>query len=477
MKRKVEDWTRPEQNSLRLLPFGPGRVGDLSARASLPALLVAFCCWVFQILVRYTFFMTSARPSPPHQRWLPVVLAAGLLVSLWQILKGLSLKPALYPLMTNLFTYADGPVRRGFFPTLMAPFQNGNFDQLMMSMTVRHLLFLAVLLGYALYFLTRLWQSGSEHNARLAVFMLFLASPVLPLLAALNGYADSAIVLGLIALQALLIRQKTAAAGLLLTALVLVHEMVLPLAIPLWLAAAVWAPSRTDRKKLLLVLGSCLVVITAYLAWTAHFQNQFYPVAAARCETQIPLDHPHYQTAEGQEIWSTYCSRQMRATLASDFVPLRLIVLPFFWLAYGLFPLVLLLLWFGQTSRTTLRTGLALLLLLAMPYALVMIAWDIDRFIMLACVTGWLLLDRWLSLHPAPNPSRALWVSCAALTAFQLAMSYPAIDVYGQARVISPQLERAYLIDPRSWTLPVIEKAGLFTPPFLDPKTCIDPRC
>lgn len=398
-------------------------------------------------------------------------------MSLWQILKGLSLKPALYPIMTGLFTYADGPVRRGFLPTLTALFQTGDLAQLMTILTVRHLLLLGALAGYALYFLATLWQDGRENTSRLALFVLFLASPVLPMLAALNGYADSAIVLGLIALQALLIRQQTAAAGLLLAVLVLIHEMVLPLAIPLWLAAVVWAPTRTDRKKLLLVLGSCLVVITAYLAWTAHFQNQFYPIAAARCETQIPFDHPHYQTAEGKEIWSLYCSRQMRATLASDFVPLRLIVLPFFWMVYGLFPLALLLLWFGQTRRSTFKTGLGLLPLLAMPYALVMIAWDTDRFIMLACVTEWLLLDRWLTLQPAPSPSRALWVSCAALTAFQLAMSYPGIDVYGQARVISPQTERAYLIDPRSWTLPVIEKAGLFTPPFLDPKTCIDPRC
>lgn len=33
---KVEDWTRPGKNSLRLLPFGPDRVGDNPARANLP---------------------------------------------------------------------------------------------------------------------------------------------------------------------------------------------------------------------------------------------------------------------------------------------------------------------------------------------------------------------------------------------------------------------------------------------------------
>jgi len=36
VEAEVEDWTRPGKNSLRLLPFGPDRVGDNPARANLP---------------------------------------------------------------------------------------------------------------------------------------------------------------------------------------------------------------------------------------------------------------------------------------------------------------------------------------------------------------------------------------------------------------------------------------------------------
>lgn len=36
VERKVEGRTRPEANSLRLLPFGPDRIGEAIARADLP---------------------------------------------------------------------------------------------------------------------------------------------------------------------------------------------------------------------------------------------------------------------------------------------------------------------------------------------------------------------------------------------------------------------------------------------------------
>jgi hypothetical protein len=404
--------------------------------------------------------------SPAPTRLLPFVLMLSTLGIGLQILKGLSLETGLYPLLTSLFTYVDGPIRRGLLPSLMHLAGVNGLDEMAAALSLRHFVLLGVLTLCLLGIMVRHWQAEGATGPRLLLYVLFLASPVLPLLAALNGYADILVVLGLLALHKLLNSKRDLAAAGLLLLLVLVHEMVLPLALPLWLFAIGFADSSARRWRLIKILAATLLLITGYLMVTAQTQSSLAELAQTRCESERPSAHPQVE-----EIWDVYCHRQMTATLASDFVPARLIVLPFFWLSYGLFPFLLLLLWYGQTRRGGWRSGLVTLPLLFMPYALVTIAWDTDRFIMLSCVTGWLLLDGWLEKQPAPvlpAPGRVLVLG---LTLFQIALNYPALDVYGQYRLLPPSLAQCVLIDPRLWTLPLLQELGLMIPPFLDPAT------
>lgn len=400
------------------------------------------------------------------------------LVIVWQIFKGLSVYPGLYPLMTSLFTYADGPVRRGLLPSLMQLFGwQGVNEAMVMALTIRHLAVMGLLAAVFAGMAKQLWQHERWTGPRFVLFILLIASPVLPMLASLNGYSDGLIILGLFAMQVLLNKERFFSAAFLLMGLVLLHEMVLPLALPLWLATLYWAKATATRKRILLVLVGMLVLCTGYLALSTHVQNQLLEVAKERCQTERPFWHPHIQTVQGDEIWQIYCPRQMRATLKTDFVPLRLIVLPFFWLCYGIFQAMLVLLWYGQTRRSSSRiTGLVLLPLLFMPYVLVTIAWDNDRFIMLASVTGWLLLDRWLALQPSPPLTRAGQGLVTLLLAVQLAMTYPAIGIYGQYRIMSPELSDRLLINPSNWTIPLLKRLGLVIPGALDPANSVDPR-
>lgn len=388
-----------------------------------------------------------------------------------QVLKGLSLEPSPYPLLLTLFSFFDGPVRRSLLPTAYKLLGITTLDSSARAIAVVHFVMTA---GLVVALLGLFWQRLSEGKnglGRLLLLSLLIASPVLPLVGALNGYGDPFLLLGLIGMNALLERGKVITAALLVLCLMLIHELLLVLALPLWLYHIFYPLQPAWRRRLLAGLCVTYIIAAGFIVVSAQIQPALLPVAEARCAAERP-EHNRLVA-----IWDRYCTVQMEGTLANHFAPARVIVLPVYWLAYGFFPLALFLVWYGQASRIGWREGLPLLILMMMPYGMVAIAWDLDRLIVLCSVLGFLIIDRSLARAPAPLPTRPLIAICLLFGTFQLAMSYPAIDVYGQARVISPQTERAYLIDPRSWTLPVIEKAGLFTPPFLDPKTCIDPRC
>lgn len=390
------------------------------------------------------------------------------LLLLGQVIKGLSLKVSLYPLLGYIFTYADGPVRRALLPSVLAVFGATDLAAIGRVLAYLHFVMIAVLAGVLLARLAQLQFPADR--ARRWLLWLFMASAVVPVLAATAGYFDVFMVLGLIAMATLLADGFIITAGLLLLAMSLQHEMVLVPGFCLMLAEALL--HEANRQRCLKVMAGVAVVAIGWLAFTAHMQPQLLPLAELRCGSLRPATHPLVV-----EVWDGYCVRQARATLASDFTPWRLLVVPFFLMVYGLFPLVLLTGGVVQSRRLgSWWRALALLALMAAPCALITIAWDTDRMILLASVSAWLILDRWLQLQPPVLP-RASTVVVAALVLFQAALFYPAIDAYGQQRVLPPQLARSYLIDPRGWVLPMLEHYKLTVPVFLKRETCIDSRC
>lgn len=400
-------------------------------------------------------------------RQLGLVLAA--LVLLVQILKGLSVETSLYPLLGTLFTYADGPVRRALLSSILSLSGVTGLKAVGGALANLHIILMTVLAGALLGRMTQLRFPADR--LRLYLLWLVLASAVLPVLAVLTGYVDVLLVLGLMVLSGLLAEGYLLAASLILLTLGLQHEMAFVFGFCLFAGEALLNPAQ--RKPVLLALAAVMIPAIGYLVLTAHYQPELVHLTETRCALMRPAQHPLVSV-----VWDKYCTRQMTASVASDFTPWRLIILPVYLLVYGLLPLALAVIAFIEMRRTgCYRQGLALLALMVLPLGLVSIAWDTDRIIILSSVAGWLLLDRWLALAPPKAISLSAAVPVGLLVILQLALAYPAVDAYGQRRVIPPALEKAYLFDMRQAALPVLQHYNLAMPVFLDPATCIDSRC
>jgi len=404
-----------------------------------------------------------------HKKLLLWSLAAFLMVL--QLAKGLSLEANLYPLMTSIFTYADGPVRRGLLPSLLALGGLRDLPALNLAYVGLHLLGLVLLVLVLLCELKRRLREGQA--ARLVLFALFVASPILTLLAATTGYSDVWLVLMLLAVDALLRRQHVGVALLLVAIGILQHEIALVLALPLFVAHGWLQPEARCR-----ILGGALGLLLVgglWLAYVGHVQPSLLPVAEARCAEFRPKIQAHV----GPEWRDTYCTRHIKATLAGDLRPERLILLPAIWLVYGLFPLALVLAGLGRRHEGLSGwQGLCFVGLGFVPYGLIMLAWDTDRFVLLSAFVGWRVLDAWYAAVPCTQrPGRAGQWALAVFVGAQMLLTYPAVNFYATKRVLPPVLSDALFIDSRFVVAPLIERAHLKWPNVLDPTTCSDINC
>lgn len=410
-------------------------------------------------------------PAPFSLKFLSLksklLLALGAAILLWQVARGLSLAAWIYPLMSALFTYADGPMRRGLLPSLLHLAGISKMPDLLLTYTFLHFAQIILLAAALIFYLRHLLAKGSE--ARVWLMFFLLASPVLPVLAVTSGYSDVALVLILIALRLLLSAGKVKTAALLLQIAALHHEMVLVLGLPLFLAEALLTRNRAP----LLAAIAVACVSAAALAASAHFQPDLAEEAIRRCAEQRPTTASIFI----REAWSINCVRQVQASLTTDFELGRARLLLLYLMVYGLFPLVLLLTAAARAWKSPRLSGITLTALMFVPLGLILIAWDGDRIVTLTAVTAWLTLDLWMAHRPSPNPPpHALRIAAPLLLAFQLFIHYPAIDFYGTYRLVPPSFARHYLLDPRDW-IEWSHPYFVIFPPHVRRDYCIDPRC
>lgn len=389
------------------------------------------------------------------RRLFPILLT---LLALFQTVKGLGLAPKVYPLSRALFTYADGPVRRGLVPSVMGLFGINSVPDQAVAMSWLHLL----LMGGLVFVLVVM--ALQREGLRRALPILLISGALLPVTAATVGFSDVLLFLGLIGMQSLLQKKQMISACLLLLVLVLVHELVLPCGLALLLAHQVFTEDKKERQRGWVIITATFIIVAAWLGLTSLWQHNLVDEAVRRCT---------FFSYDAEE--ETFCRRQMTAHMATEFTPTRVILLPFYALAFGLIPLVFATLALGQ-ARRDLRRGLLLLPLMFMGYGLISIAWDGDRVFNFTLIVFWLIFDRWLEAVPQPQLRHGKFFLIILILA-QLMLTYPTIGFYSSHLAVSPTITRQIFINAGAPLAALMAKAGLNPPTPLNPKNCQDPRC
>jgi len=398
------------------------------------------------------------------------ILAASLLVA-WGVIKGLSLLPNGYPLIGYLFTYADGPVRRALLPSLFSLSGPLTMLEIAYWVSVLHLAMMTVFIGIILNRFMHITESGD--SLRSALVWLLLASAIIPVISVLNGYFDVLLLCSLFCAWCLLQRGHVIAPAIIIVILGLQHEMALVFGLCLMGAQFLLVAQR--RTALVLAAFGVVALAAAGLYLSGLHRPELVPLAAERCVSRMPAGYPDIVN-----IWKIYCERHTTATFATDFKPWRPLLLPFLLMACGLFSLIII-----TTAVVRVRHGankwqsLGLLGLIVLPYGLVTVALDVDRIIVMSAFTGWLILDRWIELQPERTRSayRGEQVLLVIGVLMQLPFNYPSVDAYGLWRVMPPAVADAYLVSPRTWILPIMNRYNLLVPTILSPYICPDPRC
>ena len=257
------------------------------------------------------------------------------------------------------------------------------------------------------------------------------------------------------------------------------HEIAYLFGLCLFAAQIILEPQ--GRKTLLISSAAVVALAVIWIGLCSLHRPDLLGIAAERCVSMRPNGYPN-----AHEVWDVYCLRHTEATLASDFRAWRPILLPFQFIACGIFNLVMMVTVLAHLRQTSAKRWqvASLLGVLIIPYGLVTIALDVDRIVVMSAFVNWLIIDAWLDLYtvrqkgPGNNrESRMSRWGIALLVLLQVPLNYPSIDSYGQYRLLPPDIADRYLIATRSWVTPIFTRYNLQAPAVLNPDICLDFRC
>jgi len=384
-----------------------------------------------------------------------------------QVVKGTALFAHAYARSQYLWSYEFGFIKRGLIGTIALYFNEGS--QYRIIGIINFFSYFTFFLF--LYFLYRFIMRNAQTFRQKAIAILFLSSPFVLAIGSLLGYFDAIILTILLGIYYLCENKKIpVAACLLLIALALaIHELslffvVIPSMYIIWMH-----PDTNRPKKIMLLVATsvlCLVYIVAIYAPNQAFNDNL---------NEKVLKYKHVlSTRTGEDFFTFFSTYALTHNFLHDFKIPRLGMLVPLMPIYGFF--VLITNWLVLRNLFPLRKYITILLYLTacyLPLLIIVVGWDVDRFVCLSICTSYIAyveVSKAYAENWNDNISVGQFYTGAVVALIALFTYYPLSENYAEGEtLLSRTKQRVLLQYPdrliSTWKRLVLPYQSKFYPP------------
>lgn len=366
-----------------------------------------------------------------------------------QVLKGTALYEHAYARSQYLWSYEFGFIKRGLIGTLVLWLNEESLYRILGI--INFFSYLSYFLF--LYILFQCIQQKAKTILQKIMALLFLASPLIIAIGSLLGYFDALILTILIyAYKKFNDKKIPVVPFIFLIALSLaVHELALFFVV-IPLLFVVWENPHTDKKKKYMLIGSSILLCILYLL-SAYGVNEIFN---HQFEGRIEKYKHVLSTKTGENFFTFFAGYALTHSFLNDFKIFRLGMLVPLLPIYGFF--ILISNWFVLRNLLPGKKYFESLLYLAAcygPMMIIVVGWDVDRFVCLSICTSYIAFLVVLDSHPyfsTKKPGKFHLLFMGILVAIALVTYYPISENYAEGEtLISRNRQRVLLQYPDKW--------------------------
>ncbi|MBS1564628.1 MAG: hypothetical protein JST39_09575 [Bacteroidetes bacterium] len=382
-----------------------------------------------------------------------------------QVLKGTALYINPYARSQYLWSYDHEFIKRGLVGTIAFFLEDHDAYRMLgliqLFSYLSYFVFLYVLYRFVLRF--------ADNPVKKVMGLLLVASPLLIAMGALIGYYDVLLLTILLIAYQLGSRPRIPAVGyvLLVILAVMIHELAIIFVVPPLLYQLYMHPETGVRRKAILI-RTLLLVCVIYMAATFRVDANFFSMLTKRINSYAGV----LSTKSGENFYRFYGNYALKNNFLHDFKLSRIRMIAPFGLVYGFFGLLCNSLVMVRLFAA--RRFWQALLYISMCYApllVVLVAWDVDRFICLSCCMSFLNFltaagsFSFITDQPAAS-GKWLSVLSIGLALLALASYYPISENYAEGETpISKKRQSGLLQIPSR----IINRSYPFRPDYNNP--------
>lgn len=360
-----------------------------------------------------------------------------------QVLKGTALYENSYARGTYLWSYENGFIKRGLVGTI-AMFLNDNNEYRLLGI-IYFFSYLAYF--FFLYVLYQFILKNAQTTTQKLVALLFLSSPFVLAIGTLLGYFDALIIIMLLTAYNLCDKKNIPILSFLVivTIAIAIHELSMFFVVVPMLFF-IWMHPQTSQKKKYFLLGSTCFLCIFYLVLASRPNIPFNNALELKV-----IKYKHIlATKTGEDFFEFLAGYALKNSFMHDFNIFRMVMLVPMLPIYGFFILITNLIALPVLLREK-KYQAALLYLSAcyLPLLIILVGWDVDRFICLACCSAYvcfLVVTNHCPMIIQKPPGKMRFVALTCVALISLLTYYPVQGVYAEGETLLSKNQQRFLL-------------------------------